>query len=94
MQSDLLALSISIFLFSYMRTPASVVTFSLFMQDKSLSSGLFFLDLLGAVEPRVVNWSLVTRGMTGRFKSFTEFHVGFVSFWEAQIKYARVLNGF
>lgn len=42
------------------------------MQDKSLSSGLFFLDLLGAVEPRVVNWSLVTRGMTGRFKKFHE----------------------
>jgi plastin-1 len=37
------------------------------MQDKSLSSGLFFLDLLGAVEPRVVNWSLVTRGTTGKF---------------------------
>lgn len=35
------------------------------MQDKSLSSGLFFLDLLGAVEPRVVNWSLVTTGKTG-----------------------------
>lgn len=35
------------------------------LQDKSLSSGLFFLDLLWAVEPRVVNWNLVTRGETG-----------------------------
>ncbi|NP_001168624.1 Fimbrin-2-like [Zea mays] len=31
-------------------------------KDKSLSSGTFFLDLLSAVEPRVVNWSLVTKG--------------------------------
>ncbi|WZZ39190.1 hypothetical protein YC2023_035449 [Brassica napus] len=30
-------------------------------KDKSLSSGLFFLDLLWAVEPRVVNWNLVTK---------------------------------
>lgn len=33
-------------------------------KDKSLSSGLFFLDLLAAVEPRVVNWHLVTKGDT------------------------------
>ncbi|CDP13763.1 unnamed protein product [Coffea canephora] len=31
-------------------------------KDKSLSSGLFFLELLSAVEPRVVNWNLVTKG--------------------------------
>ncbi|EFJ14128.1 hypothetical protein SELMODRAFT_7821, partial [Selaginella moellendorffii] len=31
-------------------------------KDKSLSSGIFFLDLLWAVEPRVVNWQLVTKG--------------------------------
>ena len=35
------------------------------IQDKSLSSGLFFLDLLSAVEPRVVNWNLVTKGESG-----------------------------
>lgn len=35
------------------------------LQDKSLSSGLFFLNLLWAVEPRVVNWNLVTKGETG-----------------------------
>lgn len=31
-------------------------------KDKSLSSGIFFLELLSAVEPRVVNWKLVTGG--------------------------------
>ncbi|KHN43859.1 Fimbrin-1 [Glycine soja] len=31
-------------------------------KEKSLSSGLFFLELLSAVEPRVVNWNLVTKG--------------------------------
>ncbi|KAI0530696.1 hypothetical protein KFK09_000243 [Dendrobium nobile] len=31
-------------------------------KDKSLSSGIFFLELLSAVDPRVVNWSLVTKG--------------------------------
>ncbi|XP_020085629.1 fimbrin-2-like [Ananas comosus] len=31
-------------------------------KDRSLSSGIFFLDLLSAVEPRVVNCSLVTKG--------------------------------
>ncbi|KAK1389117.1 Fimbrin-5 [Heracleum sosnowskyi] len=31
-------------------------------KDKSLSSGVFFLQLLSAVEPRVVNWDLVTKG--------------------------------
>lgn len=37
-------------------------------KDKSLSSGLFFLDLLAAVEPRVVNWQLVTKGETDEEK--------------------------
>ncbi|KAJ4954349.1 hypothetical protein NE237_011132 [Protea cynaroides] len=31
-------------------------------KDKSLSDGIFFLELLRSVEPRVVNWSLVTKG--------------------------------
>ncbi|KAK9151451.1 hypothetical protein Syun_009760 [Stephania yunnanensis] len=31
-------------------------------KDKSLSDGVFFLELLSAVEPRVVNWSVVTKG--------------------------------
>lgn len=31
-------------------------------KDKSLSNGIFLLELLSAVEPRVVNWNLVTKG--------------------------------
>ncbi|KAH7420402.1 hypothetical protein KP509_13G006300 [Ceratopteris richardii] len=37
-------------------------------RDKSLSNGKFFLDLLGAVEPRVVDWSIVTPGETDEEK--------------------------
>lgn len=33
-------------------------------RDKSLCTGLFFLELLSSVEPRVVNWNLVTKGET------------------------------
>lgn len=36
------------------------------LQDKSLSNGIFFLELLSAVEPRVVNWNLVTKGESGK----------------------------
>lgn len=38
----------------------------LFDQDKNLSNGIFFLELLSAVQPRVVNWKSVTVGETGR----------------------------
>ncbi|KAG0449057.1 hypothetical protein HPP92_027545 [Vanilla planifolia] len=31
-------------------------------KDKKLSNGIFFLELLSSVEPRVVNWNLVTKG--------------------------------
>ncbi|KAK6934527.1 Calponin homology domain [Dillenia turbinata] len=31
-------------------------------KDRNLSNGIFFLELLSAVEPRVVNWNLVTKG--------------------------------
>ncbi|GLJ26908.1 hypothetical protein SUGI_0526580 [Cryptomeria japonica] len=31
-------------------------------KDKTLSNGIFFLELLSAVEPRVVNWYIVTKG--------------------------------
>jgi plastin-1 len=31
-------------------------------KDKSLSNGRFFLELLSAVQPRVVNWKVVTKG--------------------------------
>eukprot|EP01041_Mallomonas_annulata_P003796 gene3796-7544_t len=33
-------------------------------RDSSLSSGLFFLDLTSAIEPRAINWELVTPGVT------------------------------
>ncbi|OVA06582.1 Calponin homology domain [Macleaya cordata] len=31
-------------------------------RDKNLSNGIFFLELLSAVKPRVVNWSVVAKG--------------------------------
>ncbi|KAH6756896.1 fimbrin-like protein 2 [Perilla frutescens var. hirtella] len=37
-------------------------------KDKTLSSGKFFLELLSCVEPRVVNWALVTKGETDEDK--------------------------
>ncbi|MBA0703964.1 hypothetical protein Golax_016255, partial [Gossypium laxum] len=37
-------------------------------KDKSLSNGVFFLELLTAVEPRVVDWNLVTKGETDEDK--------------------------
>lgn len=41
-------------------------SFDFFFQDKNLSDGIFFLELLSSVQPRVVNWSLVTKGVTGK----------------------------
>ncbi|RAL41633.1 hypothetical protein DM860_018263 [Cuscuta australis] len=43
-------------------------------KDKSLSSGLFFLELLSAVEPRVVNWNLVSKGESGQPKDDIDTH--------------------
>lgn len=42
-----------------------LLVYTEFLQDKSLSNGLFFLELLSSVEPRVVNWNLVTKGESG-----------------------------
>lgn len=36
-------------------------------KDRNLSTGIFFLDLLSAVKPRVVNWKLVAKGEDGEF---------------------------
>ncbi|XP_022864461.1 fimbrin-1-like isoform X3 [Olea europaea var. sylvestris] len=44
-------------------------------KDKSLSSGLFFLELLSAVEPRVVNWNLVTKGETNDEKRLNATYI-------------------
>ncbi|XP_047334679.1 fimbrin-1-like [Impatiens glandulifera] len=44
-------------------------------RDKSLSNGLFFLELLSAVEPRVVNWNLVTKGETDDEKKLNATYI-------------------
>ncbi|KAG1330842.1 fimbrin-2 [Cocos nucifera] len=44
-------------------------------KDKTLSSGIFFLDLLAAVEPRVVNWSLVTNGENDEEKKMNASYI-------------------
>ncbi|KAL6511258.1 Fimbrin-5 [Orobanche hederae] len=44
-------------------------------KDKTLSSGSFFLELLSAVEPRVVNWSLVTKGETDEDKKLNATYI-------------------
>ncbi|XP_051151890.1 fimbrin-5-like isoform X2 [Andrographis paniculata] len=44
-------------------------------KDKTLSSGVFFLELLSAVEPRVVNWSLVTKGETDEDKKLNATYI-------------------
>ncbi|KAH9745116.1 fimbrin-5 [Citrus sinensis] len=44
-------------------------------KDKNLSNGIFFLELLSAVEPRVVNWSLVTKGETEEDKKLNATYI-------------------
>ncbi|XP_039027017.1 fimbrin-1-like [Hibiscus syriacus] len=44
-------------------------------KDKSLSTGLFFLELLSAVEPRVVNWNLVTKGESDEEKRLNATYI-------------------
>ncbi|PON65960.1 Dystrophin [Trema orientale] len=44
-------------------------------KDKSLSDGIFFLELLSAVQPRVVNWSLVTKGVTDEEKKMNGSYI-------------------
>ncbi|XP_050204851.1 fimbrin-5 [Mercurialis annua] len=44
-------------------------------KDRRLSNGLFFLDLLGAVEPRVVNWSVVTKGESDEDKKLNATYI-------------------
>ncbi|KAL9346336.1 hypothetical protein Peur_061189 [Populus x canadensis] len=44
-------------------------------KDKSLSSGIFFLELLCAVEPRVVNWNLVTTGESDEEKRLNATYI-------------------
>ncbi|KAL8511421.1 hypothetical protein ACS0TY_017997 [Phlomoides rotata] len=44
-------------------------------KDKTLSTGTFFLELLSSVEPRVVNWSLVTKGVTDEDKKMNATYI-------------------
>ncbi|XP_042489534.1 fimbrin-5-like [Macadamia integrifolia] len=44
-------------------------------KDKNLSNGIFFLELLSAVEPRVVNWNLVTKGETDEEKKLNATYI-------------------
>ncbi|KAJ6873911.1 hypothetical protein NC651_032682 [Populus alba x Populus x berolinensis] len=44
-------------------------------KDKNLSNGIFFLELLTAVEPRVVNWSVVTKGETDEDKKLNATYI-------------------
>lgn len=44
-------------------------------KDKSLANGIFFLELLTAVEPRVVNWSLVTKGENDEEKKLNATYI-------------------
>ncbi|XP_058081944.1 fimbrin-5 [Magnolia sinica] len=44
-------------------------------RDKNLSNGIFFLDLLSAVEPRVVNWNLVTKGESDEEKKLNATYI-------------------
>ncbi|PIN06502.1 Ca2+-binding actin-bundling protein (fimbrin/plastin), EF-Hand protein superfamily [Handroanthus impetiginosus] len=44
-------------------------------KDKSLSDGTFFLELLSAVHPRSVNWSLVTKGLTEEEKKMNATYI-------------------
>ncbi|GLT64804.1 hypothetical protein SLA2020_372740 [Shorea laevis] len=44
-------------------------------KDKSLSDGTFFLELLSAVQPRAVNWSLVTKGVSDEEKKMNATYI-------------------
>ncbi|XP_051134617.1 fimbrin-2 [Andrographis paniculata] len=44
-------------------------------KDKSLSNGNFFLELLSAVHPRSVNWSLVTKGSNEEEKKMNATYI-------------------
>ncbi|CAD5188761.1 fimbrin-1-like isoform X1 [Musa acuminata AAA Group] len=44
-------------------------------KDKNLSNGIFFLELLSSVEPRVVNWNLVTKGESDDEKRLNAIYI-------------------
>ncbi|XP_061351081.1 fimbrin-2 [Gastrolobium bilobum] len=44
-------------------------------KDKSLSDGIFFLELLSSVQPRAVNWGLITKGVTDQEKKMNATYI-------------------
>ncbi|KAI9120039.1 hypothetical protein K1719_009008 [Acacia pycnantha] len=44
-------------------------------KDKSLSDGIFFLELLSSVQPRAVNWGLITKGVTDEEKKMNASYI-------------------
>ncbi|KAG9149390.1 hypothetical protein Leryth_003346 [Lithospermum erythrorhizon] len=56
------------------RTSGGQASMSSF-KDKSLSTGIFFLELLSAVSPRTVNWSLVTKGISEEEKKMNATYI-------------------
>ncbi|WOL13943.1 fimbrin-5-like [Canna indica] len=44
-------------------------------KDKNLSTGIFFLELLSAVQPRVVSWTLVTKAETDEEKKMNATYI-------------------
>ncbi|XP_027336477.1 fimbrin-2 [Abrus precatorius] len=44
-------------------------------KDKSLSDGIFFLELLSSVQPRAVNWGLITKGVTDQEKTMNATYI-------------------
>ncbi|XP_028777309.1 fimbrin-2 [Neltuma alba] len=44
-------------------------------KDKSLSDGIFFLELLSSVQPRAVNWGLITKGVTDEEKKMNATYI-------------------
>ncbi|XP_058743460.1 fimbrin-2-like [Vicia villosa] len=44
-------------------------------KDKRLSDGIFFLELLSSVQPRAVNWGLVTKGVTDEEKKMNASYI-------------------
>ncbi|XP_058750801.1 fimbrin-2-like [Vicia villosa] len=44
-------------------------------KDKSISDGIFFLELLSSVQPRAVNWGLITKGVTDEEKMMNATYI-------------------
>ncbi|KAF7825880.1 fimbrin-2-like [Senna tora] len=44
-------------------------------KDKSLSDGIFFLELLSSLQPRAVNWGLITKGISDEEKKMNATYI-------------------